>query len=223
MVNDPVKGFHNLLFELLGKGLVGAEIGVYEGDNLREMLNHKGLIKKIYAVDSWVHHDHVEPYLDATADEPQSVLDAKFDTVKKIAKKDKRVVVMHMTSEEAAGYIDYGSLDFVFIDANHNYVFVKQDVELWSHCVHVGGMIAGHDYNNKDVEKAVTEVLGDIGNPLSDDEVEKSFLSVKEIKPQRFIWMKDDDWSRVFVKIHEQDSRIWYVWKQKKWRRNNVC
>ena len=41
-----------------------------------------------------------------------------------------------------------GSLDFVYIDANHNYAFVTDDMSMWSRKVRSGGIVSGHDYYN---------------------------------------------------------------------------
>lgn len=49
---------------------------------------------------------------------------------------------------EAAQWIPDGSLDFVFIDGNHQYPDVKQDIEDWAPKVRVGGIVSGHDYYN---------------------------------------------------------------------------
>ena len=52
------------------------------------------------------------------------------------------------------------SLDFVFIDASHEYEDVKQDISIWLPKVKHGGILSGHDYGNPDfpgVEKAVKE------------------------------------------------------------------
>ncbi len=38
------------------------------------------------------------------------------------------------------------SLDFVYIDANHEYDYVKQDITEWTKKVKPGGIVAGHDY-----------------------------------------------------------------------------
>jgi hypothetical protein len=44
---------------------------------------------------------------------------------------------------------DFGnlSLDFVYIDANHNSNYVKQDIEGWWKKIRVGGILAGHDFS----------------------------------------------------------------------------
>jgi len=62
---------------------------------------------------------------------------------------------------KAALYQDH-SLDFVFIDANHYYEGVKNDLDAWLPKVKDSGIIAGHDYNPVSwpgVIKAVHEVF----------------------------------------------------------------
>lgn len=49
------------------------------------------------------------------------------------------------------------SIDFVFIDASHDYSHVLEDIDLWTPKVKVGGLISGHDLNLKEVRKAVSE------------------------------------------------------------------
>ena len=66
---------------------------------------------------------------------------------------------IRMDSVSASKIYKDNSIDFVFIDANHEYDYVKKDIEAWFPKVKVGGIIAGHDYRNgwKDVDKAVNE------------------------------------------------------------------
>jgi len=52
------------------------------------------------------------------------------------------------------------SLDFIFIDAEHKYEFVIQDIKHWLPKVKSGGIIAGHDYGWEGVTKAINEVFG---------------------------------------------------------------
>jgi hypothetical protein len=69
--------------------------------------------------------------------------------------------VLNMPSVEAAEKFEDLSLDFVFIDAAHDYENVKKDVLAWKPKVKIGGVLAGHDYNDLHPEtiKAVDEVL----------------------------------------------------------------
>lgn len=72
---------------------------------------------------------------------------------------------LRMPSLEAANQFEDYSLDFVFIDASHEYEDVKKDIAAWIKKVKPGGVIAGHDYYIKDydyfpgVKQAVNESL----------------------------------------------------------------
>ena len=50
-------------------------------------------------------------------------------------------------SAPAADLYQDKSLDFVFIDANHHYDGVKEDILKWLPKIKDGGIMAGHDYN----------------------------------------------------------------------------
>lgn len=66
------------------------------------------------------------------------------------------------TSVEASHLYNDHSLDFVFIDAQHDYESVKEDILAWKNKVRKGGILAGHDYNPEGdygVGKAVRELL----------------------------------------------------------------
>jgi dTDP-4-dehydrorhamnose reductase len=53
---------------------------------------------------------------------------------------------LKMTSLEAVEQFEDNSLDFVFIDASHEYEDVKADILAWIRKVKPGGILAGHDY-----------------------------------------------------------------------------
>ena len=64
------------------------------------------------------------------------------------------------------------SLDFVYIDASHEYENVKNDLIYWYPKVTFGGVIAGHDYPYPGVKKAVNE-----------------FFENREINTQEISWI----------------------------------
>jgi len=70
-----------------------------------------------------------------------------------------------LPSLEAVHQFEDRSLDFVFIDASHEYEDVKQDICAWMPKVKYGGVIAGHDYYLEQenyfpgVKKAVDECV----------------------------------------------------------------
>jgi len=71
---------------------------------------------------------------------------------------------MRMASLEAAQMFDDNSIDFVFIDASHEYQDVVNDLHAWYPKIKIGGTLAGHDYYLDQstwggVYKAVNEVF----------------------------------------------------------------
>ena len=66
------------------------------------------------------------------------------------------------TSMQAVESIEDNSLDFVFIDGNHSYEFVKEDIREWYKKVKPGGIIAGHDYKiDPENDYGVIEAVGE--------------------------------------------------------------
>jgi hypothetical protein len=64
-------------------------------------------------------------------------------------------------STEAAKLYPDESIDFIFIDANHSYEFVKADIAAWYPKLKKGAYIGGHDYNWETVKRAVDEYFKD--------------------------------------------------------------
>ena len=74
---------------------------------------------------------------------------------------ERKYKAIKATSKAAARKFKAESLDVVFIDLDHTYEAVKEDIKLWLPKVKKGGYIAGDDYheNWKGVIQAVDELL----------------------------------------------------------------
>ena len=70
--------------------------------------------------------------------------------------------VMEGTGHRWVSLFEDEYFDFVFIDADHKYESVKQDIDDWFPKVKVGGILAGHDYaiSQHGIRKAVDEKFG---------------------------------------------------------------
>lgn len=60
--------------------------------------------------------------------------------------------ILRGDSIDQAQNVEDESLDFVFIDADHSFPAVTTDINAWTPKVKRGGIIGGHDYDNKDSE-----------------------------------------------------------------------
>jgi len=84
-----------------------------------------------------------------------------LEFMKNIEPVEQVVGVFRGTSLEASEQFEDGSLDFVFIDASHDYDNVKADINAWYPKVKEGGVISGHDYPDwSGVKMAVDEFFG---------------------------------------------------------------
>lgn len=64
------------------------------------------------------------------------------------------------STKAAAAFATAGrQFDAVFIDADHSYSAVCADIRAWRPLVRPGGVLCGHDYNNKSVQRAVDELV----------------------------------------------------------------
>jgi len=145
------------------KELVGCEVGVEKGTHAENILKELD-IKRLYLVDSYT------PFYQWEKQPVNAEMhnDYKRLSLERLKKWEKKIVWIYKTSEEACKEIPDNSLDFVYIDANHQYEYVIEDIKFWDPKVKDGGwsywyMIAGHDYNlyENDVNKAVHEIYGD--------------------------------------------------------------
>jgi predicted O-methyltransferase YrrM len=61
------------------------------------------------------------------------------------------------TSMESVENYQDNSLDFVFIDGNHEYEYVFNDIKHWISKIKSGGVLSGHDYHSPEVINAVSD------------------------------------------------------------------
>jgi len=147
------------LFATLGFR-VGAEVGVCSGI-FSEILCKNIPNLRLYAIDSWDRYSMYRDFAD-------KITHASYYKVAMEKLAPYNCVVIKDYSMEAVKEFDDGMLDFVYIDANHAYKFVKEDVREWTKKVRIGGIVSGHDYyktkaGNMGVINAVDEYVKENG------------------------------------------------------------
>lgn len=117
---------------------VGAEIGVECGIYSETLCKANPKID-LYAIDAWTayqgYRDHVS----------QDKLDGFMEITKNRLAPYKATVIKGFSVDVAKQFTD-NSLDFVYIDGNHEYRQTVDDISEWDRKVKVGGIVAGHDY-----------------------------------------------------------------------------
>lgn len=115
--------------------LMGAEIGVRDGYFSRLLLEKSGL-QRLYSIDPWV--ENVEN------NRPDESFQRASNNLKEF---NDRSVMLKEFSVDAAKEFEEASLDFIYIDALHDYQSVKEDIITWWPKLKNNGCLAGHDYD----------------------------------------------------------------------------
>lgn len=142
------------------------EVGCWKGKSISylgvEAVN-SGKDIKIYAVDTWLGSDNEPDHI-----EDEYIKSGKLFTLfRENIQSLNNITPLQMTSLEASKKFEDASIYAVFIDADHRYNAVKEDIAVWYPKVKVGGFISGHDYGEgpavpmRGVGQAVREFFGE--------------------------------------------------------------
>lgn len=119
---------------------VFAEVGVYKGKTIKRILTSPAgdVLDRYFAIDHW---EHKESWT-LTEDK----WDWTYNAVCKHLPWFKQLQIIKMESVKAANLFWNGFFDMVYIDANHEYQPVIDDIKAWLPRIKKGGILAGHDY-----------------------------------------------------------------------------
>lgn len=156
--------FHliNLLKKTIGEPKLGAEIGVYKAQTSKALLDE---FSELYLslIDPWKEWKEGSTYWDhrKTGKFEQYEWDKIYNEAMLNIQFQHRASVYKMTSEEAASEFEDKSLDFVFLDGDHQTEKIRLDLKLWIPKIRNGGIITGHDYGSRchGIKIAILEVF----------------------------------------------------------------
>jgi len=146
------------IFKNLGDNIIGAEIGVCRGRNIKAVLDRCPNIRKIYGIDPWASY----PAIDA-----QTSIDNYIIAKKTLSSYmlDDNVELIKTTSLNAATTLFKDNFfDFVYIDGDHSEEAVFCDLHAWWPKVKSTGILCGHDFRPKDI--AVRRAVKDFVNTI---------------------------------------------------------
>ena len=143
----PMIRFCNIFFG--NKPVVGVEIGTEKGMNALDILRNMN-VSRLYCIDPYMMYDE--------RGEMVSVVKSRMRYAYNHLMCHPEVTMIRKPSGEA--YKDIiGLVDFVYIDGNHDYDFVMDDIRKYYPLIKKGGVIGGHDFNGSylDVIRAVDD------------------------------------------------------------------
>jgi hypothetical protein len=153
-----------LLLESLPKHGVCAEIGVWKG-RFSQMILEYAQPKRLYLIDPWSFQpEFAERKYGGKSAEAQDDMEEIYRNIRETLGARSEVEIIRDYSTEAAEEIPDGSLDWVYIDGNHHYDYVKEDLETYHTKVKKNGYIIGDDYqwgeeHDYPVKRAVDEFI----------------------------------------------------------------
>jgi hypothetical protein len=178
------------LLNAMPKGGTVAEIGVWKGEFSHRILD---VCKPdmLHLIDPWQFMPEFRNTCFGRL-KNEFTLDDMFEEVKATFAPDPRVVLHRDTSEGALNRFADHSLDWVYVDGNHNEPFVSNDIALCLQKVKPCGVIAGDDFNWKafalgaPVRRAVEGALKRLGDQATFERFGSQWiirLNRPEVKP----------------------------------------
>lgn len=134
------------------------EIGAWKGASTAYMavtIANSGKNIKFDCIDIWEYDPTSPEYFHNTADLYEIFL-------KNIEPVKEYVNPIRAKSEDCASLYENESLDFVFIDGNHEYEYVYKDIAMYLPKIKPGGFIGGDDWHYEPIKRAVGELLGEV-------------------------------------------------------------
>ena len=190
LVPKDAKDRRIFLLEMLPKGSVGAEIGVERGHFSQRILN---IVKpkELHLIDPWK-YEASGTYRSAGygghAKRGQEEMDERFLNVcARFARevRHKRVKIHRDYSTNVLRQFPDEYFDWIYIDGNHLYEYVKRDLELSFLKIKVAGFMAGDDYMDKGWwEDGVTKAVDEFAR------THRSVVGHFEFRNHQFIFRK---------------------------------
>ena len=129
------------------------EIGTWTGQFAETLLNNTHCTR-LFCVDPYKHFDDLS-YPDYINTQLQTGGDTYFYKTKSHLEEQfgSRVTLVRKSSMEAVNDFQESSLDFVYIDGNHEYSHVLEDILAWFPKIKSGGILAGDDIYSRNIQE----------------------------------------------------------------------
>lgn len=136
-----------------GATIHGAEVGVYRGQMSAELLRSRPDLYLVM-VDNWAPHEIQPDRYRGTGDYHAHLTGQEQwrnarRSIEATNFASGRRAILADDSRDAASMVPDGSLDFVFIDADHSYEGVRGDIRAWLPKLRGDGVLGGHDYDHE--------------------------------------------------------------------------
>lgn len=147
--------------------IVGIEIGVEGAGGSAALLTYMPNLT-LYSIDPFLHMEGKRYEAGARTQDNFDYLYQK--SLEKIASFGERGHLIRVKSDDAVSIITM-PIDFVWIDGDHEYEQVKRDLANWKPKLKSKSILAGHDWQNEEVHRAILEMFKLEEIRLGDDSI----------------------------------------------------
>lgn len=148
----------------------GAELGVWYGETFKYLVNNCPDLN-LFGVDLYApqpENEGPQKYLPGE-DGHIWTHDKYYEDVSNFCQQSNgRATIYKGYTNDASQLVEDESLDFVFIDADHSFKGVDEDIAHWMPKVRKGGYVIGHDIHWPTVKDAVEKHFGENYNKEQD-------------------------------------------------------
>ena len=167
-IEIPNVGRNNLVFWLQELDFkVGVEVGVAEGA-YSEIICKANPQMQVYGIDPWLDYVNYNVYTKTNE------LSNMYNLASKRLASYSNYKIIRAFSMDAVIRFQDNSLDFIYIDANHQEPYITQDITEWFKKIKPGGIIAGHDYIR--LKRTVCHVINAVNSYTTSNNIKPWFL-----------------------------------------------
>lgn len=131
---------------------VGVELGVQQGLFAMETLKTWHTCKRYYLVDLWAPQAHYKDHANVGTEAQE---DAMRKARLNLAPWSAKLSWVRNSTVDASKIIN-SQVDYVYVDARHDYCGVTEDIQTWWKLLKPGGIMAGHDFEDVDDVKKIS-------------------------------------------------------------------
>mmetsp|Transcript_23343 Transcript_23343/g.52725 ORF Transcript_23343/g.52725 Transcript_23343/m.52725 type:complete len:307 (+) Transcript_23343:77-997(+) len=198
---------------------IAVEVGVQSGENAMNFLSSwEGT--ELVLVDSWTHVPSLD-YIDI-ANVDQGRMEVLHEYTQERCQAEERARIVRTWSDAAASEVPPESVDFVYLDARHDWHGVVSDLVSWWPKVKVGGILAGHDFVDGELPegdffvRSAVEFFFGAGEALATREEDRfqSFFVIKggQSPPAEVTWNNSDFYyaRSGYFKMFREGDETWF-------------
>ena len=132
---------------------VVCEVGVQKGLYAEAVLQTVPSVQTFYLVDLWAHQSNYQDFANLSKDEHELYYN---ETLTRLSRWQHKLKVLRGHSTAMSKHIPDGSVDWIYIDARHDYKGCMEDLRAYYPKLKNGGLMSGHDYMSAEEVKLIT-------------------------------------------------------------------